>query len=211
MERFVCLLLGYAFGLFQTGYIYGKLHHMDIRKYGSGNSGTTNALRVMGKKAGAIVFAGDFLKTVLAFVLIRLIFKGQTDSIDLLALYGGVGVVLGHNFPFYLKFKGGKGIASMAGIMFSLDIRITIACMIVFVAAVGITRYVSLGSILVSVTFLAGILFFGSRGSYLVAQADRVEFYCLAGLLTGMAVWRHRANIKRLMSGTENKLWGSKK
>lgn len=211
MERLVCLLLGYALGLFQTGYIYGKMHHMDIRKYGSGNSGTTNALRVMGKKAGMIVFAGDFLKTVLAFVLIRLIFKGQTDSIDLLALYGGAGVVLGHNFPFYLKFKGGKGIASMAGIMFSLDWRITLACIVIFVAAVGITRYVSLGSILVSVTFLAGILCFGSQGSYQVAQANRIEFYCLAGLLTGMAVWRHRANIKRLLGGTENKLWGGKK
>lgn len=211
MERLICLLLGYALGLIQTGYIYGKLHHMDIRKYGSGNSGTTNALRVMGKKAGAIVFAGDFLKTVLAFVLIRVFFKGQTDSIDLLALYGGVGVVLGHNFPFYLKFKGGKGIASMAGIMFSMDWRITLACIVIFVASVGITRYVSLGSILVSITFLAGILYFGLHGSYLVAQSDRTEFYCLAALLAGMAVWRHRANIKRLISGTENKLWGSKK
>ena len=108
MGRVICLVMGYVFGLFQTGYLYGKMNHIDIRNYGSGNSGTTNALRVMGKKAGLIVFAGDFLKTVFACLAARIIFKGSPDT-DLYVLYAGLGVVLGHNFPVLLKLQGRKG------------------------------------------------------------------------------------------------------
>ena len=127
MGRVLCLVMGYVFGLFQTGYLYGKMNHIDIRNYGSGNSGTTNALRVLGKKAGLIVFAGDFLKTVFACLAARIIFKASPDT-DLYVLYAGLGVVLGHNFPCYLHFKGGKGIASMAGILVSMDWRVTLVC-----------------------------------------------------------------------------------
>ena len=135
MGRVICLVMGYVFGLFQTGYLYGKMNHIDIRNYGSGNSGTTNALRVMGKKAGLIVFAGDFLKTVFACLAARIIFKGSPDT-DLYVLYAGLGVVLGHNFPCYLNFKGGKGIASMAGILVSMDWRVTLVCAALFLGAV---------------------------------------------------------------------------
>ena len=121
MERLICIVIGYIFGLIQSGYLYGKANHMDIRQYGSGNAGSTNVLRVMGKKAGAIVFLGDFFKAVFAMAVCRLLFKGNAD-VDLLALYAGLGVTLGHNFPFYLKFKGGKGIACMAGIMTAMDL-----------------------------------------------------------------------------------------
>ena len=210
MERILCLLTGYVFGLFQTGYLYGKMHHIDIRQYGSGNSGTTNALRVMGKKAGLLVFMGDFLKTVFACLLVRLVMKGD-PSVDLYVLYAGLGVVLGHNFPFYLHFRGGKGIACLAGILSTMDLRIMVSCMLVFGLAVGITRYVSLGSILVSLVFLAELLFFGSQGSYQVTKACFPEFCILGAFLTFMAIWRHRANIKRLLSGTENKLGAKKK
>lgn len=210
MLRVLCLVIGYIFGLFQTGYLYGKLHHIDIRSYGSGNSGTTNALRVLGKKAGLIVFAGDFLKTVFACLLIRILYKGN-PSLDLYVLYAGVGVVLGHNYPCYLHFKGGKGIASMAGILVAMDWRITLVCAVVFLAAVIITRYVSLGSILVVITFLIQIIIYGVRGSYQVADQNLIEYFCVAGFLTAMAIWRHRANIGRLLRGTESKLWGNKK
>ena len=101
MERLICIVIGYIFGLIQSGYLYGKANHMDIRQYGSGNAGSTNVLRVMGKKAGAIVFLGDFFKAVFAMAVCRLLFKGNAD-VDLLALYAGLGVTLGHNFPFYL-------------------------------------------------------------------------------------------------------------
>ena len=109
MERFVCLILGYICGLFQTGYIYGRLHHIDIRKHGSGNAGTTNALRTLGWKAGAVTFLGDSLKCVLAVAIAYMIYgKSHNEMFELLAMYAGIGAVLGHNFPFYLNFKGEK-------------------------------------------------------------------------------------------------------
>ena len=108
MERLICVAIGYAFGLIQSGYLYGRINHIDIRQHGSGNAGSTNVLRVMGTKAGAVVFLGDFFKAVAAICLVRVLFASGSDSVDLLALYAGLGVTLGHNFPFYLRFKGGK-------------------------------------------------------------------------------------------------------
>ena len=110
MERLICLAIGYVCGLFQTGYLVGRMSHVDIRKKGSGNAGTTNALRVLGWKAGLMTFAGDVIKCVAAFLIVRFMYQGN-DSLPLLALYAGAGVTLGHNFPFYMNFKGGKGIA----------------------------------------------------------------------------------------------------
>ncbi len=210
MVRIICLLTGYVFGLFQTGYLYGRMNHIDIRNYGSGNSGTTNALRVLGKKAGLIVFLCDFFKMVLACFLVRLVL-GSDPNTDLYVLYTGLGVVLGHNFPCYLHFKGGKGIASMAGLLISMDWRVALVCGSVFLITVILTRYVSLGSIFVVILFFIQMVFYESRGVYQVAPDSRMEFYLLAGILTVMAIWRHRTNISRLLSGTENKLWGNKK
>lgn len=213
MERLICLGIGYAFGLIQSGYLYGRSKGLDIRQYGSGNAGSTNVLRVMGAKAGAAVFLGDFFKAVFAMGAAQFLFghgDGAANS-ALWAMYAGVGVTLGHNFPFYLHFRGGKGIACLAGILSTMDLRIMVSCMLVFGLAVGITRYVSLGSILVSLVFLAELIFFGSQGSYQVIEACFPEFCILGAFLTFMAIWRHRANIKRLLSGTENKLGAKKK
>ena len=213
MERLICLGIGYAFGLIQLGYLYGRSKGLDIRQYGSGNAGSTNVLRVMGAKAGAAVFLGDFFKAVFAMGAAQFLFghgDGAANS-ALWAMYAGVGVTLGHNFPFYLHFRGGKGIACLAGILSTMDLRIMVSCMLVFGLAVGITRYVSLGSILVSLVFLAELIFFGSQGSYQVTEACFPEFCILGAFLTFMAIWRHRANIKRLLSGTENKLGAKKK
>ena len=103
MERVICLLIGYVFGLFQTAYFYGKTKGIDIRKYGSGNAGTTNALRVLGTKAGLIVFAGDCLKCIIAVCITRALFStGHPENIYLLCLYTGAGAIIGHNFPFYM-------------------------------------------------------------------------------------------------------------
>ena len=113
MERIICLVIGYACGLLQSGYLVGKMHHIDIRKAGSGNSGSTNALRVMGLKAGLMTFAGDVLKCFAALLIVRAIYHGS-NILPLLMMYAGAGVTLGHNFPFYMNFKGGKGIAVMA-------------------------------------------------------------------------------------------------
>lgn len=211
MERIICLAMGYIFGLFQSGFIYGKSKGIDIRQYGSGNSGSTNALRVMGVKAGAIVFIGDFLKTVIPCLLVRLLFRAQPGYIYVLILYAGFGVILGHNFPFYLKFKGGKGIAATAGIMFSLDWRLTAVCLLAFVLIVAVTRYVSLGSLVVSSIFLIWNIWFGYAGAYGLAPAAKLEFGAVSAVIAAMAFWRHRANIVRLVQGKENKVGAKKK
>ena len=146
MERAICLAMGYVFGLFQTGYLYSKSKNMDIRNYGSGNAGSTNVLRVMGVKAGLIVFLGDAGKMILACLLTRMLYSGQQEMLYVYLLYTGLGVILGHNYPFYMGFKGGKGIAASAGLLASLDWRVMLICLVVFVATVAITRFVSLGS-----------------------------------------------------------------
>ncbi len=211
MEQIICLAMGYVFGLFQTGFIYGRSKGIDIRQHGSGNSGSTNALRVMGVKAGLIVFMGDFLKTVIPCFLVRILFRSQPGYIYVLILCAGFGVILGHNFPFYLKFKGGKGIAASAGLLASLDWRLTLICLVVFVATVAVTRYVSLGSIFVMILFILGMAFWGHRGDYGIGTQHLTEFYLVAALIGGMGIWRHHANIKRLINGTENKLGAKKK
>ena len=104
MERLICLAVGYVCGLFQTGYLVGKMNHIDIRKEGSGNSGTTNALRVLGWKAGIFTFLGDVLKCVAAYFIVRFMYRGS-DCLPLLVMYAGAGVTLGHNFPFYMNFS----------------------------------------------------------------------------------------------------------
>jgi len=211
MERLICLILGYCFGMIQTSYLYGRLHNIDIRQQGSGNAGATNALRVLGKKAGLIVFLGDFLKMIAAAGVVYLLFgKSNADIIKLLILYTGLGVVLGHTFPFYLKFKGGKGIAAMAGILVVTDWRITLICFVAFVSVVAITRYVSLGSLVIVTIFFFGVLIFGYRGDYGVTGSSLYEMYGVAFLLTALPYYKHRANIVRLIHGTESKI-GSKK
>ena len=210
MDRLICLAIGYVFGLLQTGYLYGKMHHIDIRQHGSGNAGATNTLRVLGKKAGLIVFLGDAFKTIFACAAARLIFNGHAD-VDLLALYAGFGAILGHNFPFYLKFKGGKGIAATAGILASTDWRMCVVCAVIFILTVLLTKYVSLGSILLVIAFFIMCVMFGSAGDYTISAESLPEFYALAGVIMVMAIWRHRANIKRLLNGTESKIWGNKK
>ena len=204
MERLICLVIGYLFGLIQTGYIYGKMNHVDIRKHGSGNAGTTNALRTLGWKAGVITFVGDCLKCVLAVVLVRLIFANN-GNVELLAFYAGLGAVLGHNFPFYLNFKGGKGIASTAGLILAVNPVMFLIIAIVFIAIVLITQYVSLGSLVIIVMFVSQIVIYGQMGGFHLTNMELYEFYAIAVVLAALAFWRHRANIKRLLSGTENK------
>lgn len=210
MERVICLLIGYVFGLFQTGYIVGKIKHIDIRKQGSGNAGSTNAVRVMGWKAGAMTFAGDVLKCVLVVLLVRYLYR-DTDMTLLLGMYAGFGATLGHNFPFYLKFKGGKGIAVLAGLVLSTKLWMVPIPLAAFIFVVAVTRYVSAGSLLVTIIFLAEVICFGQMGGFAMAQPYVYELYLVTFLLMALAWWRHRANIKRLLNGTENKIGFSKK
>lgn len=211
--RIVCVLIGYVFGLFQTAYFYGKAHGIDIRQHGSGNAGTTNTLRVLGTKAGLIVFAGDCLKCMVAVFLVKLIFKNfYPESIYLLALYTGMGTILGHNYPFYLGFKGGKGIAATAGLVLSFHPYFIPTGVILFFGTFLITHYVSLGSLLVYAGLMTQIVLSGVYGLFEgTSPAQIVEMYIIMGFLTAMAYWKHRENIVRLLKGEERKTYLFKK
>lgn len=214
MERLICLIIGYIFGLFQSGFFYGKAHGIDIREHGSGNSGTTNTLRVLGTKAGLIVFAGDCLKTILAIVVARLVFSGShSDIMPLLSLYAGAGAILGHNYPFYMNFKGGKGIAATAGMVIAFDPYFTLAGIIVFFGLFFTTHYVSLGSLSVYVVLMIMMVICGQTGFRFdtMPTAQVYEMYVLFFLLLLLAFWKHKENIKRLLSGTERKTYLGKK
>lgn len=199
MLKLVCVFIGYFIGCIQSAYFVGKIMHVDIRQHGSGNLGSTNALRVLGKKAGLVTFACDILKSVAAYWICRCLFQ---DMGAVAGLYGCFGVVLGHDFPFYLKFKGGKGIASMIGMMFCIGIQPFPIILIAFgTGIIGLlTRYVSVGSILFSISIpILTVLFH-----------FELEYTWLTTILAVLAVYRHRANIKRLISGTENRLGARK-
>ncbi|WP_458407726.1 glycerol-3-phosphate 1-O-acyltransferase PlsY [Anaerotignum sp.] len=201
MFRLICMLIGYCIGCIETAHVVGKLWRVDLRQHGSGNLGTTNALRVLGKKAGAIVFIGDIMKSVIAYLICRAIFK---DDAIVAGLFGSVGAVLGHNFPFYLNFKGGKGIAVMIGmtaaLAFTTDIRLAFPNAIIgFGLAFG-TRYVSVGSLAFAVTLPISCFLLGFE----------TEVVLITLGVSALAIWRHRKNIKNLLNGTENR-FGSKK
>lgn len=202
----LCLFIGYIFGCFQTGYIYGKCHGIDIRQYGSGNAGTTNTLRVLGKKAGYITYLGDALKAIIAIVLVEHLVYGRflvpSMSFQLLLAYTGLGVAFGHNYPFYLKFKGGKGIAVTSGVMLALDLRIGLIGIIGFFIIFFATRYVSVGSLYMSLAFPVCVLIFYPGQWHLFAVS--VVFWLMAWM-------RHRKNIKRLLNGNENRFERKKK
>ena len=213
MERIVCVLIGYVFGLIQTRYLYGKTQHVDIRKQGSGNAGTTNALRTLGWKAGAVTFLGDCFKCVAAVVLVYFLF-GRTDPemFPVYAMYAGMGAVMGHNYPFYMNFKGGKGIAATAGLIVSTtNVWIVLICLCVFLGIVAGTRYVSLGSLAVVIVYFLSVVVYGQMGGFGVTGGHLYEIYAVAALLVLSAFYKHKENIKRLLSGTENKISVGKK
>ena len=212
ISRIVCLIVGYILGLFQTGYFYGKAHHIDIRQYGSGNAGTTNTLRTLGWKAGAITFFGDLCKAILAVFLAWLLFRDRyPEGVKVLQLYAGLGAVLGHNYPFYLRFKGGKGIACTSGCVIACFWQVVPVCFLLFVVPVAITKFVSLGSILMVIGFWIQLVIFGQAGMLSVPEAYLPEIYIVGAVFSLLALWKHRANIKRLLTGTENKFVPGKK
>ncbi len=213
MERIFCLIIGYVFGLFQTAFIYGKMHGIDIRQHGSGNSGTTNALRVLGTKAGLIVFLGDCLKCMAAVFVAKLIFAGShPDQVYLLCIYSGAGAILGHNFPFYMNFKGGKGIAATAGLILSFHPYFIPMGVVLFFGIFAVTHYVSLGALTMYLGFFIQMIICGQLGVFEgMSQSQLIELYCVAFFLTVLAYWKHKENIVRLLHGNERKTYLFKK
>ena len=217
-ERILCLVIGYILGnVFQTGYWYGKFNHIDIRDYGSGNAGTTNTMRTLGKKAGMLTYFMDAFKSCLVAIIIHFIYGNNSGVSEmLLILYGGFGVVLGHNFPFYLGFKGGKGIAATSGMVISLILfpkycfMFTILGILTFGIVTKLSRYVSLGSIIGIIGFFIEFVIWGLIGWLPLNQGEFPEAAIVVFLFVALGVARHHANIKRLLNGTERKI-GEKK
>ena len=192
MKYVLLAVIAYFIGNISFAYILGKIFvKKDVRDYGSGNAGTTNAIRVFGKKIGVMVFTGDFLKGVAA-VLIGRYFFGQTG-----AYIGGAFVIIGHNWPVLLNFKGGKGVASTIGVMIFVNFKLTFICVIIGVIIILITRTVSMGSILGMALAPAVALLF--------IRPLTVELFLFTVFLAGMSIFRHKDNIKRLIKGIENK------
>jgi glycerol-3-phosphate acyltransferase PlsY len=197
----LCLFIGYFCGCFTTGYFVGKANHVDIQHEGSGNSGATNALRTMGVKAAVLTLLGDAMKAAIPILIIRLGFPDLEPCWQLYALYMGLGVVLGHNYPVFLHFKGGKGIAAMGGtVLATADWRVTIAAIFIFIGVVAITRYVSLGSLVAAWALPMNIILFYKSSSVFW------HMLVVSLMFTFLAYVRHWENIKRLLSGTERKI-----
>lgn len=194
------LLCGYLLGSIPNGYILGRLRGVDLRQQGSGNIGATNAFRFLGKKWGILVFVLDFAKGLAAVLLAEMIGQQkQPLPVDLVGILGGVSSILGHNFPIWLGFKGGKGIATSAGVLVGLLPFIALILMCLWIVLFWFTRYVSIASIGVAVALpvLTAInVFHDTHGWWLLA------FSAVVGVL---AVWRHRDNIARLRAGTEHR------
>ena len=209
MFRIACLIIGYCFGCIQSAYILGRIiGKIDIREYGSGNAGFTNTTRVLGKKVGIVVFLIDLFKIIAAYIICSLIFDGDgsfVDGISLLpGLYTGIGAVLGHNFPFYLGFRGGKGIACTLGLMLCVDWQIALITYAIGFVVFLAKRYISLSSLTMALVY--PILMIITRNIY----GFGIEEILLMFVLCILAYIKHKSNIERLLNGTENK-FGSKK
>lgn len=212
----IFLLVGYGFGSFSTGYVVGKMSGHNIQTEGSGNIGTTNALRTMGAKGGALTFAGDLLKAFIPTLLVRFVFCPNMgygpEMTYLMTMVIGLGVVIGHNFPFYLHFKGGKGIAVSAAVIVASSSNSTTGWIMIgiglalFIIVVAITRYVSLGSLIV-VWYFPVYVILQYRG---IGNPMFAGLLALALIFTLLAYVKHAGNIKRLLNHTERKL-GEKK
>ncbi len=200
----IAVITAYLFGSLNFAIIISKITMKnDIRKFGSGNAGTTNALRVMGWSKTIFVILGDILKNVVAMLLIKPI-MGEYD-IGLVQVLAGIACILGHSFPVFFGFRGGKGVLSTATVAWCIDWRISLIAIIVFVIVVAITKYVSLGSILAVCTAPFQFALFHGIG------AENIKFILFGLFVAVFVTYLHRANIKRLISGTENKLSFKKK
>ena len=209
VKYIIVAIAGYLLGSISVGLILSKLTHgPDLHAVGSGSTGASNVLRTMGTKYGLLTFAGDCLKCVAAIVLVRILFgKSHADMMPLLVMYAAAGVILGHDFPFYLGFRGGKGIAATAGLVFSFDPIMTVLGIITFFGTFFLTHYVSLGSLLVYVGIVIEMIVLGQMGHFHMTQPLLIEMYIITIALAALAFRQHRKNIQRLLAGTERKTY----
>jgi glycerol-3-phosphate acyltransferase PlsY len=194
-------LVAYLVGSFPSGYLAGRAHGVDLRKEGSGNIGATNALRVLGKRTGYLVFAADIFKgwlsVMVAFFIGTIFAPAQTIPFGVL---GAICGVVGHMFPVWLGFQGGKGIATSGGVMLALfPIEVFIFGLAAWLILFFTTRYVSIASIAAALAL--------PIGSAIMVGFGRCDWLrvIIASIMCVLAIWRHKSNIQRLLAGTEKK------
>lgn len=192
MNYFFLAIISYLLGNISFAYILGKIFtKKDVRDYGSGNAGATNAIRAFGKKIGAMVFIGDVLKGVIAVLI------GKTLGVTGMYLAGAM-VIIGHNWPVFLNFKGGKGVATTIGVMIIASPFVTMICFVLGLVVIIATRTVSLGSIIgMAMAPLAAGIF---------VRPFNMSLFIFCLFIGTMAIYRHKENIKRILNGKENKL-----
>lgn len=204
MLNILFLLLAYLLGSIPFSYLFGELFkHQDLRKFGSGNLGATNAFRVFGKAVGSLVMVFDVVKSgLLVFLMIQ--YSDSFSFITINPLYFGLASVIGHVYPVWFKFKGGKGVATSFGLLLAFDWKIALIMAIIFFAIQIATRYVSVSSVLsaIAVFFLNVYLyFFSGNPLYHTIHLLIVTFVAVM-----IIVFKHRSNYERLKKGTENKV-----
>ncbi|SHI82660.1 glycerol-3-phosphate acyltransferase [Pseudobutyrivibrio xylanivorans] len=203
--RIIAVLIGYCFGMILMGYFIGKSKHIDLTKVGSGNVGSTNTMRNLGVPAGLITLLWDCFKCVVACFVVWLTYHRFFDDVSIYMVYAGLGTVLGHDFPCYMHFKGGKGVASTLGFIIALFPMGLPIPAVVFIALVALTRYVSLGSIIGCLSFAIEMLVGAYFGLVPFEGSELVEVLVICCFVSGLAILLHHANIKRLINGNENK------
>lgn len=192
MNTLLAALIAYLIGSINSSILVGKLwHNVDIRQHGSGNAGATNTLRTLGKSAALVVLIGDILKGVISIIIARML------GGDLTVFMAGFACVLGHNFPIYFGFKGGKGILTSTAIIFMIDWKIGLLLLIIGIIIIAVSRYVSLGSVIGSALYPFIVL---------ILHREQVSHIIFAFCIGILAIYRHRANIQRLLQGKESKL-----
>jgi acyl phosphate:glycerol-3-phosphate acyltransferase len=201
MTWLMIVIACYLIGSFPSGYLVARSQGIDIRKHGSKNIGATNVLRVMGKKWGYLVFFMDSFKGFLAVKVGESIATGFAGSATLGGVLAAVACILGHNFTIWLRFKGGKGIATSAGVFLALfQPPVVITGVAVWIIVFLTSRFVSLASIFAAISLPIAVIFFAGKSG--------IDFWMLiafAVLAAALAILRHRTNITRLLNGTESR------
>ena len=212
MVYFIIAIVSYLIGSISFSVLFSKkFAGFDVREKGSGNAGSTNVLRTAGKKVAAITLICDVLKGIVAIIIAIIIGKIIKDSNkELLLQIAGIFVVLGHTFPVFFQFKGGKGVATSLGILLITNWKIGLICLIFALVIMAITRMVSLGSCLAAVLYPILTLFINDSYTVLTDGKSGSTYFIYSIILACIVLYNHRSNIKRLLNGTENKLSFSK-
>ena len=204
----IMLIIAYAIGSVNFSVIFSKkFAGFDVREKGSGNAGTTNVLRSVGKGAAALTLICDILKGVIAISIAIIIGNIAKDSNkELLVQIAGIAVVVGHTFPIFFEFKGGKGVATSLGVLLVTNWQIGLICLVFALVLMILTRMVSLGSCAVAVLFPVLTLFINDNYTVLTEGKSGNTYFIYSVILAIIVLFNHRTNIKRMLNGEENKL-----